>query len=120
MTGIAPRWPHASVLLAITLLAVPVQADDWPQWRGPNRDNVWKETGILEHFPAGGLKVRWRVPVGRGWSSPVVVQGRVYVTDHQHGPRPVDRVLCVDEANGQLLWTHTFECQYPESNWGID
>ena len=65
------------------LLSLAAWADDWPQWRGPNRDGVWNETGIIETFPPGGLKITWRVPVGRGWSSPVVAQGRVYVTDAQ-------------------------------------
>jgi hypothetical protein len=34
-------------------------ADDWPQWMGPQRDNVWREDGLLEKFPEGGLKVLW-------------------------------------------------------------
>src|SRR6185295_19114694 len=59
----------------VFLLTFAAHADDWPQWRGPNRDGVWKETGIIESFPPGGLKMAWRVPVGRGWSSPVVAQG---------------------------------------------
>src|SRR5262249_32984890 len=56
-------------------------ASDWPQWRGPNRDNVWNETHILQTFPTEGPKVRWRTPVGPGWSSPVVARGHVYLTD---------------------------------------
>jgi outer membrane protein assembly factor BamB len=92
-----------------------VQAEDWPQWRGPNRDGVWKETGIMESFPAGGLKVAWRAPVGRGWSSPVVAQGRVYVTDVKlTGPTAKERVLCFDEANGKPLWIHQYAVDYPE------
>jgi len=63
------------------LLPFAARAEDWPQWRGPNRDAVWNETGIMESFPPGGLKISWRSSVGRGWSSPVVAQGRVYVTD---------------------------------------
>src|SRR4030095_13263721 len=59
--------------------AVLLRAEDWPQWRGLDRDGVWHETGILQSFPPGGLKVLWRVPVGTGFSSPVVAQGRVYV-----------------------------------------
>jgi hypothetical protein len=58
-----------------------VRAEDWPQWRGAHRDGVWRETGILQSLPASGLKVVWRVPVGVGFSSPIVAQGRVYVTD---------------------------------------
>ena len=56
-------------------------ATDWPQFRGPNRDGIWNETGILESFPEKGVKIRWRHPVGGGFSSPVVAQGRVFVFD---------------------------------------
>src|SRR2546422_10742513 len=59
------------------------RAEDWPQWRGPNRDGLWRESGILETIPASGLKVRWRAKVGNGYSGPVVAQGRVFVTNHQ-------------------------------------
>src|SRR5205814_5199457 len=63
MPSLSPSL-RATVLAAALLLpwlpAVPVRADDWPQWRGPNRDGVWRETGILESFPASGLAVRWR------------------------------------------------------------
>lgn len=86
---------------------VPVKAGDWPQWRGPDRNGVWNETGILESFPRGGLKITWRVPVGRGWSSPVVSLGRVYVTDAQVARRAAqERILCFDEATGKLHWVH--------------
>jgi PQQ-like domain len=70
------------VLLAlISPVTAELRAEDWPQWRGPNRDGDWNETGILKSFPAEGLKVCWRTPVGPGWSSPVVARGRVYLTD---------------------------------------
>src|SRR5216683_2581664 len=56
--------------LTLPLLAAAVWADDWPQWRGLNRDGVWNETGILKSFPPDGLKVRWRAPVGWGILKP--------------------------------------------------
>src|SRR5947209_13945256 len=58
-----------------------LRADDWPQWLGPQRDGVWRETGILETFPEGGPKVLWRTPLGGGYTGPAVAEGRVYVTD---------------------------------------
>ena len=79
----SPRTVLAAALTSALLLSAAARADDWPQWRGPNRDAVWNETGILESFPPGGLKVRWRAPVGWGYSSPVVAQGRVFLTDSQ-------------------------------------
>ena len=101
------------------LLDRSIRADDWPQWRGLNRDGAWHETGIMESFPPDGLKVSWRVPVGRGWSSPIVAQGRVYVTDAEViSPVVKERVLCFAEATGQLLWRHQYPASYPE--WAFD
>src|SRR5947207_6810151 len=56
-------------------------ADDWPQWLGPKRDSIWRETGIVDKFPAEGPPARWRVNIGPGYSGPVVAHGRVYLTD---------------------------------------
>src|SRR5215813_13464394 len=56
-------------------------ADDWPQWLGPKRDGVWRETGIVDKFPKDGAKVLWRQPLGPGYSGPAVVGNRVYVMD---------------------------------------
>ena len=57
-------------------------ADDWPQWLGPQRDSVWRETGILDTFPAAGPTVLWRHPVGGGFAGPAVADGRVFVMDY--------------------------------------
>ena len=64
------------LFLSITALAA-----DWPQWLGPQRDGVWRETGVLQTFPAGGPKVLWRAPVGGGYAGPAVADGKVYVMD---------------------------------------
>ncbi len=114
---------------ALAVVLAPARADDWPQWHGPKRDGVWRETGILDKFPAGGPKVRWRVPVGAGYSGPAVADGRVYVTDRVLGDgaaSPADpftasrvkgkeRVHCIDDANGKVLWTHAYDCEYAVS-----
>ncbi len=101
------------------LLPASVWADDWPQWRGPNRDGVWNETGIMESFPPGGLKISWRAALGPGYSSPVVAQGRVFVTDSQVSrPKARERVLCFDAKTGKSLWTHSYEVDYAE--WAFD
>jgi outer membrane protein assembly factor BamB len=102
------------------------RADDWPQWLGPERDGVWRETGLLERFPAGGPAIRWRTPIGGGYSGPAVAQGRVFITDRMLAPgvrNPSDafgrnsvagteRVLCLDEASGKVLWQHEYPCPY--------
>src|SRR5215831_9871424 len=67
---------------ALAILALDAWADDWPQWMGPNRDDVWAEKGIVETFPAGGLKVLWRIPIAGGYSGPAVAAGKVFVMDY--------------------------------------
>src|SRR5438093_12944623 len=97
------------------LLSFAVSAADWPQFRGPNRDGVWYETGILKTFPAEGLKIRWRAPVGPGWSSPAVVRGRVYLTDMRLAkPRAWVRIHSFRESTGKLLWSREYELVYPD------
>jgi outer membrane protein assembly factor BamB len=97
------------------LLHMTSQAGDWPQFRGPNRDGVWNEAGILQTFPAEGLKTRWRAPVGAGFSSPVVAGNRVYVTDSELvKPKAWERVHCFDEKTGKSLWTFRDEVAYAE------
>ncbi len=70
-------------LLAFSVLLVArlACADDWPQWLGPERDGVWRETGIVDQFPQDGLEVKWRKRVGLGYSGPAVADGKVYVMD---------------------------------------
>ena len=91
-----------------------VQAEDWPQWRGPGRLGVWNETGILERFPDGGLQVLWRTPVGGGYAGPAVADGRVFVTDFValQGLRGMERVWSLDEETGRVLWMHEWEADY--------
>src|SRR5439155_25837469 len=109
------RFFQAAALGLSLLLSIPLWAKDWPQWRGPNRDGVWNESGLLKSFPAEGLKVRWRVPVGPGWSSPVVVRGRVYLTDMRlEKPKAWERIKCFKESTGKLLWSYASELVYPE------
>ena len=88
-------------------------ADDWPQWRGPERDGVWREKGILERLPEK-LSYLWRAKVGMGYAGPAVAGGRVYLMDRVLGDgeanpdNPFDkkrvngseRILCLDAESG--------------------
>src|SRR2546428_4503064 len=97
----------AALILASTVL----RADDWPQWLGPKRDSVWRETGLVEKFPDGGPKVLWRIPIDGGYAGPAVAGERVFVTDFvtpgqrvgDPGQRPelpgTERVLCLNAAD---------------------
>ena len=100
-------------------------ADDWPQWMGPKRDNVWREDGILDKFPKDGPKIAWRTPISAGYSGPAVANGKVYITDRVLGKgaanpddpfdiknkiASVERVLCLDAKTGEIKWKHEYEC----------
>ncbi|MBM4016763.1 MAG: dehydrogenase [Planctomycetes bacterium] len=87
-------------------------ADEWPQWRGPDRDGAWKETGVLQALPADRLPLKWRAPVGGGYTGPTVAGGRVYVMDRRVEPKEAERVLCFDAATGRPLWTYAYDCVY--------
>jgi outer membrane protein assembly factor BamB len=101
------------IALGIVLGAESLLAIDWPQFRGPKRDGVWEETGIVESFPKGGLKIRWRRPVGGGFASPVVVQGRVFVFDVELiKPTARERLHCFDEKSGKVLWVYAYDEPY--------
>jgi outer membrane protein assembly factor BamB len=100
-------------ILAITigiLLNIQVFAADWPQWRGPNRDGVWREKGIVQKLD--GLQVRWRKEIANGYSGPTVAKGRVYITDRLTKPAQVERVHCFDAMTGDEIWSHSYECNY--------
>lgn len=90
-----------------------MRAEDWPQWRGPNRDGVW--TGKAFSFPREGLAVRWKASAGGGYSSPVVADGRAYVFDADlQRPRAWERLRCFNLKNGQLLWAQSNAVTYPD------
>src|SRR5262245_15374206 len=118
MTSRVHRFGQVAWVIAFALpwlFAGTTFAEDWPQWRGPNRDAVWPETNVLQIFPTNGLKVRWQVPLGFGYSSPVVAEGRVFVSDSQvEKPKARDRVQCFDEVTGKVLWSFSNEVAFPE------
>ncbi len=101
-----------TVVLLIGFLAAIARADDWPQWRGPTRDGVWRETGIIERFENERIPLKWRMEIGPGYSGPTVADGRVFVTDRQTEPRQVERVHAFDSKSGMKLWTYAYDCQY--------
>src|ERR1043165_7155305 len=114
LNGVAFNSQVVAGLIALCSLGM-ARAEDWPQWRGPLRDGVWHETNILQSFPPEGLKILWRVPVGTGFSSPVVVQGKVYVTDsHVTRTNAQENVRCLDAASGKTIWVHKYDVVYPE------
>ena len=113
-------------LILFPLLApLLLMGDDWPQWLGPKRDGVWRENGIVEKFDQQP-KLRWSLPIGGGYAGPAVASGRVYVLDRQlakgnrNPQNPFDkgklqgteRILCLNESDGKVIWTHEYDCPY--------
>jgi outer membrane protein assembly factor BamB len=97
------RRPSLLVTLAL-LVPLAALAADWPQWRGPGRDGLSKETGLLHQWPEGGPKLAWKAAdVGDGYSTPSVARGRVYLM----GNRGMNDefVLCLDEKTGNKVWS---------------
>ncbi|MCY4028906.1 MAG: PQQ-like beta-propeller repeat protein [Acidobacteria bacterium] len=108
--------------VAIVLGAAGIAAaEDWPEFRGAGRRGVWLESGILETFPAEGLKALWRTPVKRGYAGPAVADGRVFVTDYEptDGMRGTERALALDEATGEVLWVQEWDADYAGIQWEI-
>ncbi len=103
--------PHEKLTFEISIVrllrllgAAAVQAQDWPQWRGPNRDN--KVVGFVEPkaWPKE-LKQKWKVTVGEGDASPVLVADKLYLLTRQGGE---EVVRCVDAATGKDVWINKY------------
>ena len=96
---IAPRSINLLLMLGLSTAGF---AGDWPQWRGPNRDAISEETGLLEEWPAEGPPLMWKANgVGGGFSSLSVVNGRIYTLgDLDDG----SYAIAFNESDGTLLW----------------
>ena len=114
MSGtIVRHFPRLALsAFAAVIICGTLTADDWPQWGGPRRDIVWRETGIVRELPTEELLPRvWSTPIAEGYSGPAVAAGRVYITDRDLGER-VERVLCLDADTGDVLWKYEYEVEY--------
>jgi outer membrane protein assembly factor BamB len=81
-----------------------VQAADWPQWRGPHRDGISTEQGLLKEWPQGGPKQLWKVTTaGSGYSTPAVVGDRLYLLGNDGLENESVRAFATQD--GQSLWT---------------
>ncbi|MEO8427019.1 MAG: PQQ-binding-like beta-propeller repeat protein [Verrucomicrobiota bacterium] len=102
-------FPNLAVgLLLFATLHLPAWAEDWPQWRGPQRNGVSNERGWLDTWPANGPKVTWKAKVGLGFSSFVIAQGRAYTLGHADGQ---DTVWCFDVTSGKVVWKYSYAAE---------
>lgn len=94
----------------VTLLTTPAFAiEGWPKWLGPTGDGISTESALTRPWPATGLKKVWSAPLGIGYSSPIAVDGRVYVF-HDKGGR--ETITAYDANTGAVVWT-----QWDEGGW---
>ena len=106
--------PGVAVTVCLVAVLHAARADEWPQWRGPNRDGVWAETGIIGKFDSPEIERKWSVPISSGYSGPTVADGRVYVSDRVAEPEQIERVHCFDWETGKEIWSHSYGCRYEE------
>ena len=119
-----------SFVLLLLCQASWIHADDWPQWMGPERDGVWRETGIVARLPENGPELRWKTEIGAGYAGPAVVGDRVFVADRILKPdaaNPDDpfvrageiagweRLLCLDDETGEVVWSYENDVAYTVS-----
>src|SRR4051812_26636707 len=86
----------------LTLSLCTAVAGDWPQWRGPNRDDNNTEKGLLKEWPAGGPKKAWTFDkAGAGYSGFSVAAGKLYTMGTRDGK---EVLIALDENSGKELW----------------
>jgi len=84
-------------------------ANDWPQWRGPDRNGISKESGFLDAWPQQGPPIAWKANVGLGFTSIVVSNGKAVTVGHNEDDK--DTVFCFDAATGKEIWKHSYPAE---------
>jgi outer membrane protein assembly factor BamB len=91
-----------SIVAAAAWSAEPEASRSWPQWRGPNRDAVSADTGLLQSWPNEGPPMAWKTRgLGSGYASVVLGDGKLYTAGKRRGQ---DYVLCLDSNTGGEIW----------------
>src|SRR5438045_2648712 len=93
----------ASLALAPLTIGKTAPEPEWPQWRGPLRNGVSSETGLLKQWPANGPVVTWSISnLGEGYGSLAVRGDRIYVQGASGG---ASTVFCLNRADGKPIWS---------------
>ena len=100
---------------AVTSNVIVATGAYWTDFRGPNRDGHYTERPILTNWPAGGLKKLWSQPIGGGYASFVVADGRAFTIEQR---REQEAVTAYDVATGRELWAHAYPAAFSESMGG--
>lgn len=98
-------WLIGAGSAGLATLLPAAQSADWPQFRGPDRDNISKETGLLRKWPVKGPRVLWSTPVAQGYAGAAIVGGRVY--HHDYDEAKGDWIVnCRSLAGGKQIWQY--------------
>ena len=109
-------WRHTAVAAFLLLsFSQSATAQDWTQWRGPNRDGLVTAASTPSAWPES-LRRLWRVEIGEGYASPVVSRGRVFI----HGRRdPEEVVTAVDLAKGEIIWQQKYAAPFQKNQYAV-
>lgn len=111
--GYGDPMRRALIASVICLALGTARGDDWPQWRGPNRDGISNEKGIKTTWPAEGPAKVWEAKIGVGWSSMAIAAGRLYTVGNTED---TDAVFCLDAKTGKEIWKHRYPSAAKDPN----
>jgi outer membrane protein assembly factor BamB len=105
--------PPVRLAIFLTFIALsaggPANAEDWPCWRGPHRDGISRETGLLNEWPKDGPRQLWRAELSGGFSTVAVADGRLFTQTKENNQ---EVVVCLDVATGKDIWRYRYDCDY--------
>lgn len=97
-----PALTALAFIIGGSAAAQPPEPTDWPTWRGALRDGKSPDTGLLKEWPKDGPKLLWTFEnAGKGYSSPALVGGKIYLTGSRGGKA---EIICLD-SGGKELWS---------------
>ena len=111
----ASRAKQKNIATPASALPRVVGSNDWTDFRGPDRDGHYAGMPVLTHWPAGGLKELWRQPIGGGYASFVVADGRAFTIEQR---REDEVVAAYDMGTGLELWAHRYAARFNEEMGG--
>ena len=107
--------PLLLALFVVLACATPVPAQDWTQWRGPNRDGSVAAAALPTTWPTAA-RAAWRVDVGEGYSSPIVAGTRVFVHSRRD---PEELVTAIDLHSGKVLWQQKYQAPFAKNQYAV-
>lgn len=109
--GVGPTPNAAAPPTAIETAAAHASRNYWTNFRGPNRDGRYDEMEILTKWPSGGLAPIWKQPIGVGYASFTIADGRAYTIEQR---RRQEVVAAYDMSSGRELWTQSWNAEFTE------